>query len=107
MVGRGSSLRWKKKSGVFTVNRSQGNGPESWPQMHLTFSSIIWLQYKEEGGKVTSYCSETMIGWVHDVLGRNWACFTGKKMETTFENVNTAHFESLQEKWVVTNERCV
>ncbi|KAB0406732.1 hypothetical protein E2I00_005463, partial [Balaenoptera physalus] len=57
--------------------------------------------YKEEGGKVTSYCHETMTGWVHDVLGRNWACFTGKKEGNTFENVNvnTAHLENLQEKY--------
>ncbi|KAB1272668.1 Dipeptidyl peptidase 1 [Camelus dromedarius] len=43
-----------------------------------------------------------MTGWVHDVLGRNWACFTGRKEGNTFENVNvnTAPLErSLQEKY--------
>lgn len=66
----------------------------------LTFPSLTWLQYEEECGKVTSYCQETMPGWVHDVLGRNWACFTGTKVGSTSENVNvnTAHLESLPEK---------
>lgn len=42
-----------------------------------------------------------MTGWVHDVLGRNWACFTGEKAGNTFEkvNVNTAHLKSRQKKY--------
>ncbi|KAB0376430.1 hypothetical protein FD755_010874 [Muntiacus reevesi] len=57
--------------------------------------------YKEEGGKVTSYCHETMTGWVHDVLGRNWACFTGRKTGNTSENVNvnTARLAGLEETY--------
>jgi cathepsin C len=30
----------------------------------------------------TSYCDETMVGWSHDVLGRDWACYAGKKQST-------------------------
>lgn len=39
----------------------------------------LHFQYTEEGSKVTSYCDQTLTGWVHDVLGHNWACFAGKK----------------------------
>uniref|UniRef100_A0A8D2LA51 Dipeptidyl peptidase 1 n=1 Tax=Varanus komodoensis TaxID=61221 RepID=A0A8D2LA51_VARKO len=37
-------------------------------------------QYKQDGSNITSYCHETLPGWVHDVLGHNWACFTGQKI---------------------------
>lgn len=40
------------------------------------------FQYTEDGPKVTSYCDQTMPGWVHDVLGHNWACFVGKKVKS-------------------------
>lgn len=88
----------KQKRGVVTVNERPGNRPER-EQVHEAFPSLAWLQYKEEGGKVTSYCHETMTGWVHDVLGRNWACFTGRKTGNTSENVNvnTAPLAGLEE----------
>lgn len=42
-----------------------------------------------------------MPGWVHDVLGRNWACFTGRKVGTASENVNMniAHLETPHERY--------
>lgn len=42
---------------------------------------ILRLQYTDEGGKVTSYCDQTLPGWAHDVLGHNWACFVGKRVK--------------------------
>ena len=41
---------------------------------YFAFSS-----YKQSGQNVTSFCDKTLPGWSHDVLGHNWACFTGKR----------------------------
>ncbi|XP_036284138.1 dipeptidyl peptidase 1 isoform X2 [Pipistrellus kuhlii] len=72
---------------------------ELWEYMIYHVRGTNW--YKKEGSKVTSYCHETMTGWVHDVLGRNWACFTGRKVGTVAKNVSVdvAHLEGLREKY--------
>lgn len=46
------------------------------PELSLSLHS----QYSQDGPKVTSYCDQTLPGWVHDVLGNNWACFIGKRV---------------------------
>ncbi|KAG8542070.1 hypothetical protein GDO81_027543, partial [Engystomops pustulosus] len=58
------------------------------------------FQYEQNGTNVTSFCHKTIPGWVHDVLGRNWACFVGKKISpNSGVKVNQAPFP-LKAEWL-------
>ena len=51
-------------------------------------SYFAYSDYEETSpDKVTSRCYQTRPGggWSHDVTVRNWACFTGRKVEKTGE----------------------
>jgi len=42
---------------------------------------FAFSHYIENGSEVTSICDRTLVGWSHDVLSHNWACFKGKRVE--------------------------
>lgn len=50
----------------------------------------------------TSFCDQTFPGWTHDVFGRNWACYYGRKdsdmpsfARTQISDVGTLKFSGL------------
>ncbi|XP_029843222.2 dipeptidyl peptidase 1 isoform X1 [Ixodes scapularis] len=61
--------------GTWTLIYNQGFEVTLQYRRYFAFSN-----YTDDGhGRVVSYCGSTKVGWSHDVLGHNWACFEGRK----------------------------
>lgn len=46
---------------------------------------FAFSKYKTSGKNVTSICSETLPGWSHNVVGTDWACYSGRKLKGSTE----------------------
>lgn len=49
---------------------------------------FAYSKYKTDGNVTSSYCDSTIIGWSHDILSKNWACYNGQKQEAVLPKVH-------------------
>lgn len=63
---------------------------------------FAYLYAHSDGSSLTSKCNETVTGLSHDVLGHNWACFRGRKVENfddlTFISKEKTHLKKISVK---------
>merc|ERR1712227_954263 len=72
--------------GTWTMIYNQGFEVTVTGRTYFAFSA-----YKEDGDRVVSFCHRTHQGWSHDVTVRNWACFTGRKVQEEGTRIKYHH----------------
>ncbi|ESO85314.1 hypothetical protein LOTGIDRAFT_221343 [Lottia gigantea] len=60
---------------------------------------FAFSKYTQDGKKVTSYCSQTFPGWVHDDDERNWACYSGQKKGDEMPKQHQLHRSEFFNNW--------
>ncbi|CAG2110494.1 unnamed protein product, partial [Medioppia subpectinata] len=83
-------INYTNTIGTWTLIYNQGFEVIVNDRKYFAFSD-----YKVEGDKVTSICGKTKPGWSHDVLGHNWACYTGQRQGNNAEKV---HYKEVVEE---------
>ncbi|XP_064632562.1 dipeptidyl peptidase 1-like isoform X2 [Lineus longissimus] len=49
---------------------------------------FAFSKYEGTGEHVTSFCNDTLPGWSHNLLGRDWGCFHAKKIQAVAAKVH-------------------
>ncbi|XP_046390646.1 dipeptidyl peptidase 1-like [Ischnura elegans] len=52
---------------------------------------FAFFAYEESGGNTVSHCEKTSVGWSHDVLTRNWACYYGMKQMSSTPRISKSN----------------